>query len=146
MDLWIILTLYVVGMTMVVVEAFLPGIVVGLIGGVAVLVSIGFGFNHHWGLGTGQIVVGVVVIPATFFYGMKKLALKSTLKDAVSFARDYAEYLGKKGEARTELRPAGMVMIEGKRVDVVTGGEFIEKGKRVRVVKVEGNQVVVRAV
>ena len=146
MDLWIILILYVVGMAMVVAEAFLPGIVVGLIGGLAVLVSMGFGFDHHWGLGIGQVVVAVIVVPAAFVYGAKTFALKTTLEGGVSFAKDYSEYVGREGEARTELRPAGMVTIDREKVDVVTGGELIEKGKRVRVVKVEGNRIVVRAV
>ncbi|RKY01524.1 nodulation efficiency protein NfeD, partial [Candidatus Poribacteria bacterium] len=33
-------------------------------------------------------------------------------------------------------------LIDGRRVDVVAEGEFIERGRRVEVVKVEGNRVV----
>ncbi|MCU0724108.1 MAG: NfeD family protein [Planctomycetes bacterium] len=51
--------------------------------------------------------------------------------------------VGKEGTARSILRPAGIAEIEGRRVDVVAEGRFIESGERVRVVKEEGNRVVV---
>ena len=37
-------------------------------------------------------------------------------------------------------------MINGKRVDVVTEGPFVERGSNIRVIEVEGARVVVRAV
>lgn len=55
------------------------------------------------------------------------------------------DLIGKTGEAVTILRPAGMAIIDGQRVDVVTQGDYIEKGTRIRVIEVQGNvNVVVR--
>lgn len=54
--------------------------------------------------------------------------------------------LDKEGTASSELRPAGVAEIEGQRVDVVTQGEMIAEGDRVRVAEVEGNRVVVEAI
>ena len=56
------------------------------------------------------------------------------------------EYIGKRGISLTPLRPAGTILIEGERVDVVTEGGYIDKGASVEVVKVEGNRVVVREI
>lgn len=56
------------------------------------------------------------------------------------------ELVGKLGVAVSTLRPAGIADIEGKRVDVVSDGEFIEAGEPVRVDHVDGNRVVVRHV
>ena len=42
------------------------------------------------------------------------------------------------------VRLAGIAEIGSKRLDVVTEGTFIDKGKRLKVVAVEGNRVVVR--
>lgn len=53
-------------------------------------------------------------------------------------------FVGKEGIALTPLRPAGSVEVEGHRLDVVTEGEFIGTGKRVKVIKVEGTRVVVK--
>ncbi len=146
MDLWLVAVLYLAGLGMVVAECMMPGLVMGLIGAGALVTSIVFGFKHHWAIGSGQIVLAVVVVPVSFYLGIKRLQLRSSLAGDVSFAQDYSAYLGKEGESHTELRPAGIVFVEGKKVDVVTAGEMVEKGKRVRVVKVEGNRVIVRAI
>jgi membrane-bound serine protease (ClpP class) len=141
-----VLGLYFAGLGLIVAEMFMPGLVMGLLGLGAMGVSVVFGFKHHWAVGTGQVVAALVVVPLAFYAATKRLGLRTSLEGSVSFAQDWAAYVGKEGEAWTELRPAGMVMIEGKRIDVVTAGELVEKGKRVRVVKVEGNRIVVKAV
>ena len=41
------------------------------------------------------------------------------------------------------LRPAGIAEIEGKRIDVVTEGGYIEKGEKIIVISSEGIKVVV---
>jgi membrane-bound serine protease (ClpP class) len=146
MDLWIVILLYVAGLGMVVAESMMPGLVMGLIGMAAVVTSIVFGFQHHWALGAGQVALAVVAAPTAFFLGIRRLQLRSSLEGNISFAQDYAGLLGKEGDAHTELRPAGIVLIDGRKVDVVTGGEMVERGKRVRVVKVEGNRIVVKAI
>jgi membrane-bound serine protease (ClpP class) len=53
-------------------------------------------------------------------------------------------WLGKSGTALSPLRPAGIAEIEGKRVDVVSDGDFIEPGVSIVVTHVDGNRVVVR--
>ena len=74
------------------------------------------------------------------------MTLKSSLEGGSTFAADYAAWSGKEGEAATDLRPAGTVVMEGKKVDVVTSGELVVRGSKVKVVKVEGNRVVVKAI
>ena len=56
----------------------------------------------------------------------------------------YTDLIGKEGTTLTILRPVGMVRIDGQKYSAVTGGEFIEKDKTIKVVKVEGSRVVVR--
>ena len=55
-----------------------------------------------------------------------------------------SELLGAEGVALTTLRPAGTAEFNGKRVDVVTDSEYIDHGKQIVVVAVEGMRVVVR--
>lgn len=54
--------------------------------------------------------------------------------------------VGKEGVAHSDLRPVGIVLVDGQRVDCVTEGALIDRGARVRVVAVQGNRVVVRRV
>lgn len=53
--------------------------------------------------------------------------------------------LGASGVADCDLRPAGRVAFAQGLIDVVSSGEWIERGTRVKVVKIEGNRVVVSA-
>ena len=53
--------------------------------------------------------------------------------------------IGATGEVITGLRPAGRVLLDGHAVDVVSSGGWIERGRRVKVVEVEGNRIVVEA-
>ena len=56
------------------------------------------------------------------------------------------EFLAAKGISLTTLRPAGTAEINGKRVDVVTDSEYIEKGRDIEVVEVDGMRIVVREI
>ena len=57
---------------------------------------------------------------------------------------DKVAQLRQEGHAESPLRPAGYAIINGRQVDVVTEGNMIEKGEKLKVVKVEGSRVVVR--
>jgi len=146
MEGWLIAVLYGVGLTLIVAEAFLPGLVMGIIGIGCLGTSIFFGFREHWAIGAGQIALAVVVGPIALITGLKRMTLKSSLEGGSTFAADYAAWSGKEGEAATDLRPAGTVVMEGKKVDVVTSGELVVRGSKVKVVKVEGNRVVGKAI
>ncbi len=54
------------------------------------------------------------------------------------------ELVGMEGIAATPLRPSGTAEINDKKVDVVTESEFIERGKKIVVIAVEGMRVVVK--
>ncbi|HUT32616.1 MAG TPA: NfeD family protein [Planctomycetota bacterium] len=54
------------------------------------------------------------------------------------------ELVGKRGTARTTLRPAGQAEFDGEPLDVVTEGDFIAAGEPVEVAEVHGNRIVVR--
>ena len=51
--------------------------------------------------------------------------------------------VGLKGELVTDLKPSGVAIINNIRVDVVSDGEFLEKGEVVTVLKEEGSRILV---
>ena len=79
-----------------------------------------------------------------------RLWRRLVLKDASTSRRGFVSappresLVGKRGDVRTELRPAGTALIDGKPVDVVSEVAFLPKGTAVRVIAVEGMRVVVR--
>ena len=54
-----------------------------------------------------------------------------------------ADLVGQNGIVLTPLRPAGTIELEGRRLDVTANGAFIEAGKEVRVVAVNGSFITV---
>ena len=50
---------------------------------------------------------------------------------------------GQTGTAITLLRPSGKADIDGQRYDVVTQGDFVPKGSRIRVATIKGTKIVV---
>ena len=59
--------------------------------------------------------------------------------------RELTSLVGKSGKTITPLRPAGVALINGQRVDIVTQGEFVEPETEIEVIQVEGSRVVARS-
>lgn len=77
----------------------------------------------------------------------EKISLKTTLKGKegyVSSSLNLKGYMGLKGRALSDLRPAGKIMVSGQAVDAVSDGIYINKGESVLVIRAEGSHVVVR--
>jgi membrane-bound serine protease (ClpP class) len=148
-ELWIIL-LFALGLSLIVAEIFLVGVVLGLIGLVCMLVSIYFGFQKSAGIGWTLIAIAALSVPVLAVVWVKVinrvLAMKFTQTGYTSAQMQYKDLVGQEGVALTTLRPAGMARFGEKKVDVVSEGEVIDRDSRVRVVEVKGNRVVVRAV
>ncbi|MDD5557148.1 MAG: NfeD family protein [bacterium] len=62
-----------------------------------------------------------------------------------SAPRDLAGYVGREGVALTDLRPAGKARFGEELLDVVTEGDYLDRGSRITVLAVEGGRVVVAA-
>ncbi len=101
------------------------------------------------------LVVGIVLAIMVLIFLDKKLpdnpvwrkislSLSLSSKEGYrSSTEDLSPYEGKQGIAKTVLRPAGKVEIEGKIIDAVTQGDFIRSGEPVVVLKAESNRIVV---
>ncbi len=101
----------------------------------------------------GYILAGldVVLLPLLILAGLKLLSrspatLATRLSSGDGFSSqspDLEGYLGKEGVTLTDLRPAGIARIDGRRLDVVSRGEYIGKGVKIVVSAVRGNQIIV---
>lgn len=148
------IVLQLAGVLVVIAEIIIPS------GGIISVVALGlFGYSLYMvftelSAATGMVFLAldVVTIPILILTGLKMLARSpATLKTqlsrnsgVVSQAKELAGYLGHEGTAVSDLRPAGVAEIDGRRVDVVSRGDFIERGSAVVVSAVTGNQIIVR--
>jgi membrane-bound serine protease (ClpP class) len=147
MDLLLAILLYSGGLVLVLAEALMPGMILGILGVAGIVAGIVFGFRYDNALGIGQIVIALVLVPMLIYIGFRRLTLKRSLptsEGVISFTKDYRWLVGRHGRALTPLRPAGMILLDDKKFDVITEGDMIPKDAEVTVVKVEGNKIVVK--
>jgi membrane-bound serine protease (ClpP class) len=76
---------------------------------------------------------------------VKKFSNQAESAEIASYHAEQALMIGKRGTAITLLRPAGLALIEDKKTDVVTRGEFIHAGTPIIVIETKGNRNVVAA-
>jgi len=148
------LFLYLLGLVLICLEIFVPGGILGIIGFLLIMGSIWIAFVRLGRVGGSYFLVGSLALAMLSVYAVmrfgtktrlsRKLFLQSTEEgfESTSENLDYLE--GKTGISITTLRPSGKALINGRKVNVVTEGLFIPKGRRLKVVVAEGNRVVVR--
>ncbi|MBW5468615.1 nodulation protein NfeD [Brevibacillus formosus] len=150
---WLHIGLFVIGILLMLLEIFLPGGIVGAIGFISIVTGLVMAaYDTQQGLaslGVAALITAIVTFLLVKKYGVKGLFNKFVLGDTQSneegyiAPRDQRELEGKSGIALTPLRPAGVVKVEGKRVDAVSVGGYIEAGTAITVVQVEGTRIVV---
>jgi membrane-bound serine protease (ClpP class) len=151
---WIHIALFLLGVLMIVLELFVPGGIVGGIGFASMVSGLVLAaYDTKQGitsLGIAVLVTGILTFVLIKYFGVKGMWQKLILRDSQRNEEGYVasqnrrELLGKEGIALTPLRPAGVVKIEGKRIDAVTTGSFIAAGTPIVVSLVEGTRVVVQ--
>jgi membrane-bound serine protease (ClpP class) len=147
--LWVI-GLMVIGVILMVIEVLvIPGFgLIGVLGGIAMLAACWIAFSYSGaGYGALSVVAGLLssglvfwVLPKTS--SGKKMVLNAAIDNSAADP-SLRGLLDREGVAMSDLRPSGAVKIDGRPVDVVTEGEYVERGTKVRVVRVEGARVVV---
>ena len=149
-----------IGTGLLVVETFIPGFgLPGISGIVLQVIAVTLTWMNRGpmaALGMTLIVLSVDAIAVS-------LALRSATKGKLSKSKiilhdtesneagyrsneDMEVFLGKEGVTTTVLRPTGMAEFDGVRLNVVSEGEFVQMGVKVRIVSVEGSKVLVRTV
>ena len=148
-----VLALILIGAALMLLETLLPGMVAGIIGLGCLIAGLVMAYLH-FDLRTANLITLCVVVGLILgtLAWMKFFPDSSIARVFISHGRvgnvgaEKPELLHQTGTAATVLRPSGTAIINGRRVDVVTEGQLVERGSRVRVVAIEGMRVVVRAI
>lgn len=151
-DPLLVAALLLAGLILIAVELVLvPGFGFFGVAGLGVLIT-GF-FLSFAKLGGEQTLY--LVITTTMLAGIlawwaaragvwKRLIHSDSQAGSTSQQQGIDALVGMTGSAHSTLRPAGVATIDGRRVDVVAEGGFVEKGQEIEVLRVDGNRVVVR--
>ena len=149
--------LFLVGIGLIIAEMFEPGF--GILGASGIVCLVIFVFLTAQTIMQGVILTAilfVILIILLFIFlalvSKRRLPKNLILRESTSAEQgfsgteDMRHLLGRSGTTVTICRPAGNADFDGVRLDVVTRGEFIEKGTAVEVVEIEGCRIVVKAV
>ena len=165
-EVWEIL-LFILGVGLIIVELFIfPGFgIAGISGLVLVLFSLVAALIGNVGLSFPPIsdvmpsiytlavtmailvvgsIMAVRMFPMSAAANVLVLAPELRSSEGYTTAMTHSEYLGRVGPTVTDLRPSGAMLIDQKRVDVITAGEYIDRGTQVQVVDVRGIRIEVR--
>ncbi len=148
--------MFLLGFILVVVEMFIPGFgVAGITGGILLILGIILiADNVYEAIVLAIIILAILAVALAivlYFFTkgkMKKIVLseKQDKNGGYIGTEDLNYFLGKEGVALTVLRPSGTADFDGVKLDVVSEGEFLDKGTAIRVLKVQGRRILVRAI
>ena len=161
MDWWFIFAvfLYLACAALIIAEVFVPS--GGLIGICALACLVGGAiifFNHSTTAGWIGIIIALIMIPTVLVFAYRifpktKFGKSVTLVppnrhagDAIADTPELKKLLGEIGIVLTPLRPVGMCEFSGQRVECVAESGYIEKDKKVKVIRVEATQLTVRLI
>ncbi len=144
------------GVALIALECFLPGVgLPGFLGGALSLFGIIFLIPYiGWYIIIVILSVAAIILLCIYLFaktaeeGKNPLVLsaKADKKSGFSANEDLSSLISKEGEAVTPLRPAGIALVDSKRVDVVTDGEFIEAGEKLTIVDIQGRRIIVKKI
>lgn len=154
LDWLTIIILLVVGIGLIVTELiFIPGTTIfGIVGLVLTIVGVVLVFLNH-GTGTGLVVLGITFIAAAGSVAISlrtgtwdKMSLKGTHNSRVNEETKNNIWKGDTGKTVSSLRPSGKAEFNDVIVEVTTYGQYISSGKRVRVIDIQDNRILVEQI
>ena len=148
-----VLLLFIGGLALIGLEMFVPGGIVGTVGIITVVYAIIYVNKSTYYI--AFILVVSLILAVILYYVNRNVFHKKlmfldrlVLNDSISTEDGYvaSESRVELVKAYTDLRPAGVAILDNEKLDVVTDGDFIEKGNEIVIVRVEGMRIVVKKI
>ncbi len=149
----VIITLILLGTAAILLELFLPGGIIGVVGSLCLLAAIILTFKDYGTSAGMAVTVGVLIMTSLALYfwmknfdrlpWMKSLILTQTVEKATLPDKNH-DLLDKTGETLTDLGPSGKAFIENRKLDVMAESGYIDRGTPIVVVHADASKIVVR--
>jgi membrane-bound serine protease (ClpP class) len=148
-----ILLLSAIGIVAILAELVLPGGVLGVVGVLCLIGAVIATFAAYgatWGLVAFFLLIAVCFVTLNLwikFFHRLPFTRSLVLNEEVGHDDELKErqnLIGATGIALTDLHPSGRALINETRIDVITEGQQIKKGREVIVVSTSGPSIFVR--
>ncbi len=151
--MWIALCLSLLGLLLIYFEFFLPGGIVAVIGGLLVTAGITYGSLQEISLAFKALyfISNAILVALTCKLAIR--VLKSREKNKFVLVEDQEEFVaslfdsslvGEEGEVESDLKPSGYILVKGTRVQAISEGEYIPKGRKITVSGGRGSYLIVQ--
>jgi membrane-bound serine protease (ClpP class) len=143
-------TLLLAGFVLIGMEIFIPGGILGIFGSLGWISAAVVGwrnFPEPWNMVSAfsLLLVGLLTFVVWIRYFPKSRVGKSlSLSESSAAYKSHSVTdlpVGTVGEAASTLRPAGIALFDGRRLDVVADGEWIEAGESVKISSTNGGHI-----
>ena len=155
-----IIVCFVLGIGLLIMEALMPGFGIAGFSGIALeVVALVLTWQQHGTMATlGMLLIVLSVLAIAISTSLHSLTKGKLSKSSIvnshtestdagyRSAEDMQVFLVREGTATTALRPTGLGEFDGIRLNVVSEGDFIENGTKIRVTQIEGSRIVVKKV
>lgn len=155
-----IILCFLAGVGLLILEVFLPGFgLPGVSGIILQFITIWLTWASYGPVAAlGMTIVILAVVAIAISISLKSAAKgrlsrsniinrhQESFQEGYSATGDMEVFLGKEGVTATVLRPAGIAEFDGVRLNVVSDGEFINANTHVRIERVDGPRILVRAI
>lgn len=148
----LIILLFAIGLVLLGFEVIIPGGVLGIFGGMAMIGGCVVAFAEY-GVGGGVVttLVGAALVALLLFVEFAllpktKAGKRMFLQTAVSGTttpRPEKDYTGSEGRTVTTLAPSGYVLIDGRRLEAFARNGYLEPDVPVKVVGVDNFRLIV---
>lgn len=141
----------ILGLLLIYFEFFVPGGILGVLGGLLMLLGIALFIweqtHLYW------IVIYVIALVILLIFTIRFALWKIKQKPSMYASDDQSGYLassfdkeliGKSGKALSNLKPSGHIEVEGERYQAVSESSYIKKGESITIVGGEGARYRVR--
>jgi membrane-bound serine protease (ClpP class) len=130
--------------------------VAGSLGALALAVAVVLAFGTAFFYVAAQAISIAIVLTVVAFFLIvrafpqnafaRRLGFRGSQGPEYVASEDHRDLVGRSGVATSFLRPAGVAEVGGRRVDVLTEGDFVPAGSRIKVSRVEGARIFVRSI
>lgn len=147
------IVLLLIGLALLFFEFFLPGILLGIAGGIVLIASAFYSFHELGGWGCGMFITGMLLMTAlTCKFALYRLG-KNKENNHFYLNQDQEGYhastfnqqlIGKRGVCLSDLKPSGHIQIDQEMHQAISQTGYIDKDSPIEVIGGRGGYFLVK--